>query len=208
MVSPIAEHGRPLRERLTGDERRGEILAAAMAAVGAQGFLPIPFEQVARAADVSKALVYAHFPTQGALCNALILHELQPLAEQVSRLRSRRLEPLAAACARLYFDQIAAHGALLNTLLTDPFLDGQRDRRALALRDAILRRLLRAARRYADLPARQATAALVIILAVVEETGRLAHRGEMAPPRARELCEQLVLSALRGLRDLAGPAAA
>jgi AcrR family transcriptional regulator len=204
-VRSIPATGRPNRpeRRLSGDQRRGEILAAALGVVGAQGYLPVPIEQVARAADVSKALVYAHFPTQAALCNALIAHALTPLAERVHALRSRRLEPLAAACARLYFDEVAAHGAVLNTLLTDPSLDRRRDRPALAIRDAIFRRLLRASRDYTALTVRQRTAALTIILATIEETGRLAQRGEMARPRARELCVRLVLSSIRGLRDLA-----
>jgi AcrR family transcriptional regulator len=197
-VRPIAP-AHQTAPRLSGDERRGQILAAASAVIDAQGFLPISFEQVARAAGVSKALIYAYFPTQAALCHALLRRELASLAETAGKVRARRLAPLAAAYARLYFDHIAAHGVVLHTLLTDPALAP--DPEALAIRDAMLRPLLRASRGHAGLTLRQRIASLAIILAIVEETGRLAHRGEMETGRARELCERLVLSALKGLGD-------
>jgi hypothetical protein len=86
-------------------------------------------------------------------------------------------------------------------LLTDAELNGQRDRAALALRDAIWRRLLRAAR--ADLPSlplRQRLAALQIALAIPEELGRQAQRSEITPERARALCDTLIDGAMRGLK--------
>jgi AcrR family transcriptional regulator len=192
---------RIVAERKRGaDVRRAEIVAAASGLVEAQGFLPLPVEQIARAAGVSRGLVYAHFPDQRSLCNAVLADLMAPLADRIARVRLRRFEPLATACARAYFDHVAAHGVVLHTLLTDPQLEVEPA--ALAMRDAILRRLLRSARGYAPLTPHQQTAALAILLSVVEEAGLLARRREMETDRARALCEQLVLSGLRGLREL------
>jgi AcrR family transcriptional regulator len=203
--APMARKSEPrsVGRRLSGDQRREEILAAAADVIDAQGFLPAPVEQIARAAGVSKALVYAYFPTQAALCNALLMRAMAPLAQRIAKLRGKAIEALAAGCADIYFDDTAKHGVLTHILLTDHFLDGQRDSEALKLRNAIWRRLARAARGYGGLDPRARIAALAIILAIPEEIGRLAHRGELKPDRARELCARLVLSSLRGVRGVA-----
>lgn len=86
-------------------------------------------------------------------------------------------------------------------LMTDAFMDGARDKRVVALRNGMWRRFLRASRVYVKLPPEERVAAMALLLAIPEETGRLAFRGELKRERARELCERLVLSALRGLRD-------
>ncbi|HEY3796878.1 MAG TPA: TetR/AcrR family transcriptional regulator [Caulobacteraceae bacterium] len=182
--------------RLPASARRAEILAAAALAIDAQGYLPIPYELVARAAGVSKALVYAYFPTQGALCNALLAQALGELAAGFAALRQRRLPALARAAAGLYLEETLRRGSALHLLLTDPCLDGQRDPAALALRDAMWRQLLRADRRR---PIAQRMAALQIALAIPEELGRLVHRGELTADRARELSATLIDGALSGV---------
>ncbi len=202
-VSPTVGH----RRRLSGDARREEILAAASDVIDAQGFLPAPVEQIARAAGASKGLVYAYFPSQAALYNALLLRAIAPMSERIARLKTKRFEGLAAACAELYFDETCRHGVLLHVLFTDHFLDGRRDEGALAARNALWRRLARAGRAYSGLTVRECVATLAIVLAIPEETGRLARRGDMAPDRARALCADLVLSAVRGVRKVAAPRA-
>ncbi|HEX3915782.1 MAG TPA: TetR family transcriptional regulator [Caulobacteraceae bacterium] len=198
MVSPSPAP----RRRLAAAERQGEILDAAAALIDAQGFLPLRVPQLARAAGVSNALIYAYFPTQAALANAVLRRALTPLLERIGELQPAGFEALAVACAEAYFDAAAGHGALLHILCTDPSLDGQRDPTLLARRDAAWRRLIRASRSYVALAPRERVAALAIILSLPEETARLARRGEIARGRARTLCASLVLSALRGLTAL------
>lgn len=193
------------RRRLESAARRGEILAAAADVIAAQGFLPIPVEQVAGGAGVSKGLVYAYFPTRTALYDGVLAQSIEALAPGIDAVAPGDFETLAVACAQLYFDEVASHGALLHILFTDPALDGQRSAAALAWRNRLWRRLIRASRAYARLAPREAVGALAIILSLPEETGRLAHRGELSVERARGLCASLVLSAIRGLR--AAPAA-
>jgi len=186
--------------RLTSALRRAEILGAAGRALADQGFLPVAMEQVAREAGVSKALIYAYFPKPAALYGALLEGALGALAAQVRAIRAKSFEVEAAAAALIYFDEVAEHGARLHVLLTDVFLDGARSGDATALRDALWLKLLRASRAYVDLPARERVAAMAMLMAIPEETGRLAHRGEIARDRARALCKQLVVSSLRGLK--------
>jgi AcrR family transcriptional regulator len=196
-----AESERPVRRRLGSEARREAILAAAAEVIAAQGFLPISFEAVARAAGASKALVYAYFASQPDLCNAVLARRVAALIVRVEALDGGTFETWAVACAETYFDDVAHSGTLLHILFTDPVLDGRRDSEAIAARDAVWRRLARGGRRYAKLSPRDAVAALAIVLSLPEETGRLAYRGELAADRARALCANLVLSALRGLRS-------
>src|SRR5262245_12903715 len=131
--------------RLSGGERREEILAAAGRVLADQGFLPLTFEAVAREAGVSKALIYAYFPTQGALCNGLLERALTPLAARIAGLTGD-FEAVAVEAGLAYFDQIALEGSVLHLLLTDAYLDGQREAAATAPRDALWRRFIRASR--------------------------------------------------------------
>jgi AcrR family transcriptional regulator len=74
---------RPVR-RIAANLRREEILAAAGRALGDQGFLSLMFEQVAREAGASKALVYAYFPSHAALYNALLGARLAELEATIA----------------------------------------------------------------------------------------------------------------------------
>lgn len=203
IAEPMAEKDRSQRgaRRLDSARRREEILAAAGRALADQGFLPLPMEQIAREAGASKALVYVYFPKPVTLYNALLESLLTPLAARIAEIKKRAFEARAVEAALLYFDDVAEHGALIHLLLTDVFLDGARDEGGIALRDAIWRRFIRASRSYAKLPVAERVAAFAMILAIPEEMGRLAHRGELTRERARALCGQLTLSALRGVRD-------
>ncbi len=190
--------------RLSGEQRREEILAAAARAVSDQGYLPLPVEQIAREAGASKALVYAYFPKQVALYNALLRRGLGALAEKLARIKRGGFEAQAAEASLIYFDDVAEHGAVLHLLLTDAHLTRARDADAIALRDSLWRRFLRASRAYVKLPPEERVAALAILLSIPEDLGRMAHRGDLERERARELCRQLTISSLRGLRDDAG----
>jgi AcrR family transcriptional regulator len=200
MLRPMAADTPVRARRLSRAARAEEILAAAGAVLSRQGFLPIPYEQVAREAGASKALVYDYFTTQARLCDALARRLLAPLADRLEP-AGADFEAWAGDAAALYFDQVADSGAALHLLFDDAFLAGARERATLARRDALWRRVLRAARAYVRLPPAEQVAAMAIVLSIPEELGRLAHRGEMERPRARALCRRLVISALRGLRD-------
>lgn len=186
--------------RLSSALRRAEILSAAGRALADQGFLPVAMEQVAREAGVSKALIYAYFPKPAALYGALLEGALDALAAQLGAIRAKSFEAEAAAAALIYFDEVAEHGARLHILLTDVFLDGARSGEATALRDVLWLKLLRASRAYVDLPPEERVAAMAMLMAIPEELGRLAHRGEITHERARTLCRQIVISSLRGLK--------
>lgn len=61
----------PARRRLAAADRRAKLLEAALHEFSRQGYHPTQMEDVAKAAGVSKALVYRHFPTKEALYAAV-----------------------------------------------------------------------------------------------------------------------------------------
>jgi AcrR family transcriptional regulator len=188
--------------RLASEQRRDQLLDVAAKIVVDQGFLPLPIERLARTAHVSKALIYAYFPTQYALFNALLARELNALAQNGLNEASRgpTLEAVTLDCVMLYFDHVVQWGPLLHILLSDLYLSGHHDAAAVRRRDAVVRRVARLAHRELQLPAKEIIAVINMILAVPEEAGALAFHREVELSLAREICRRLTLSALSGLK--------
>lgn len=194
------------RARLPPHIRRGEILDAAEALVQVHGGLPLPLEALAKAAQVSKALIYAYFPSQHDLANALLARRFEAMLAAGLMAAGERPEPAdaAQACAALYFDEVAQAGPVAHIILREPFMAGHVDPAVLAIRDRIARRLARAARRGLRLSPKEAVAALSLMTTIPEEAGRMAHGGELSPARGRELTARLIASSLQALApDLA-----
>jgi AcrR family transcriptional regulator len=189
------------RTRMSPDVRRGQIITAAAAVTLEQGYLPLPTDRLAERAGVSKALVYAYFPTQHDLANAVLERRFTALAAAGMEAASLA-SPLSVAAletARIYFEDVAGHGPLIHVILRDHFMLGRVDRRLAAMRDRVVRNLARAARRSLRMPARETVTAINMIITIPEQAGRLAHSGEMEPGRARALCAQLIASSVDAL---------
>jgi AcrR family transcriptional regulator len=191
--------------RLAAGERREQLLEAAALSIVEQGFLPLPLERLARRAKVSKALVYAYFPTQHDIFNALLKREIELLfaAGLDEASRAGKLEAAAVACAMIYFEHVATRGPLLHILLSDRYMSGRLDRNVLNARDVVVRRLARLARTSLKLPARELVAAVNMVVAIPEEAGTLLFTQEANPVLVRDMCRTLVSSAITGLRSAA-----
>src|SRR6185295_7375665 len=177
------------RKRLASEQRRDQLLDAAAHLVVEQGFLPLPLERLARNAKVSKALIYAYFPTQYDLLNAVLARELSALAAAglESASQGKVLEAVTLDCAMLYFDHVVRWGPLLHILLSDRYLAGRLDREAIRKRDRIVRRIARLAHSSMRLPAKEIVAGINLILAIPEEAGVLAFHRELDLALARDL---------------------
>lgn len=83
---------------MSGDERRDQILQAALELFSKYGFAGTTTKQIARAAGVSEALVFRHFATKDELYNAI----LEGKASQMRAFRSLNAEndELSNAIAR------------------------------------------------------------------------------------------------------------
>ena len=192
----------PKGKRLPPELRRAQILEAAARLVVEQGYLPLPVEQLARAAGASKPLIYAYFPTQYALFNALLEREVSSLAlagfDTASRVED--LDQAAVLCAMMYYDHVARSGPLLHILMTDLYMEGHIEPRLLATRDDLLQRLLQLGGKALPLGEQEIFAAIEMIAAIPEEAGRLVFHRELDPTTARQICHGLIVSSLKALR--------
>jgi AcrR family transcriptional regulator len=189
------------RTRLAADERRGQLLRAAEERLLAQGYLPLPVEQVAKAIGVSKALVYAYFPTQHDIFNAsleLRLAQLQPRQADVAD--TRTIEDVALARAEQYFSQVAEIGPVVQFILRDAFMARNFSPKARRLREGLVRPIVRRLRAELRMSPNEAVAAFNLLATIAEEAGSLVYKDLVKPQRGRELCVELTAAGLAGLK--------
>jgi AcrR family transcriptional regulator len=186
------------RQRLPPEVRRRQIVEAAAEMVLSQGHLPLALDRLALAAGVSKALLYAYFPTQHQLFNAVLERQFEDLrARGLEAAAARRdLRSAALDCARIYFTHVAEQGPVIHIVLRDAYMAHALDPGVAHLRDRIVRRLAKLARRHLRLEAKENLAAINMAITIPEEAGRLVYDGQLAPERGLLLCEELVTSSL------------
>ena len=106
------------RERLsprvlsTAEERREEVLRAAMNVMGARGLYGTPTLDIARAAGLSQAYLFRLFPTKLSLFLAVVERSFQQIHDSLER--AGRAAPAPASLA------LMAMAAAYNALLEDP----------------------------------------------------------------------------------------
>ena len=75
---------------LTGPARRAAIVRTSMRLFAAKGFAGTTTRELARAAGISEAMVFKHFPTKNALYRAILAHKIE---------ESERVLPLSGLAA-------------------------------------------------------------------------------------------------------------
>jgi AcrR family transcriptional regulator len=162
------------RRRLSAEERREAILAAAMEVFADRGYHGASIDQVAQAAGISKSLIYEHFASKADLHASLVEGEVAELFER-----------LAANAARGTRGEDRLRGGI------DAFLGFVEERRVawrMLFRDA-------ADREVADVLDRVEAQAVNVILALSEDEagGR--------PPQVREVYARLLSGAVQALAN-------
>jgi AcrR family transcriptional regulator len=196
------EGGLAPRQRLSAEVRRRQILDAAAALVLEQGHLPLSLERLAGRVGISKGLIYEYFPIQPDLFNALLVEEQAALRAEGMPDTAEDVGGRSAAhhCADVYLRHIASAGPLAHFILRDAYMAGHVDPAAVRLRDRLIRGFARRARLELRLPTPEAIAAVLLVLAIPEEMGRLVWQGEIPLETARQLLAQLVTSSVTALR--------
>src|SRR4051794_1273012 len=136
------------RRRLPPEQRRGLIVAAAAEEFGRNGHRAARMEDIARAAGVTKAVLYDHFPSKGALHAEVVSRASDEMVEAVAKAALAEEDPRERfrAAMRTTFEIIAARPDVRTLLLGEPGAD----------------RLVGKASRKAQRRARQAMAAVYL----------------------------------------------
>jgi AcrR family transcriptional regulator len=191
------------RTRLPSQVRRLQIMDAAARLVVEQGFLPLPTERLAREAGTSKALIYAYFPTQYDLFNALVEREWHSLATAgvVTASEVKDLEQAVTLCAMLYFEHVSRIGPLLQILTADLYMSGHENEQLTRDCESLRRRLARLIHSTLKLPLKEAAAAVEMMTAIPAEAGSLVHAKRVDAQVGQNICRTLISSSLRALHS-------
>jgi AcrR family transcriptional regulator len=111
-MSPVAARSRG-SSRLSGAERREQILDATLALAAGAGFQAISIDAVAREAGITRPIVYGHFTDLRGLLNALTDRERARALAQLAQVVPAQLDPrpareIAVAALRGYLEAVAA----------------------------------------------------------------------------------------------------
>lgn len=90
------------RRRRDPEERRAEILAAALSLFSERGFAATRIEDVAARAGIAKGTVYLHFPDKEALFTSLASGMASPILERMEAMAAQDAMPGRLVIAGLY----------------------------------------------------------------------------------------------------------
>lgn len=152
-------------------------------------------------AGVSRALVYAYFPDQYRLVDAVLARHLAALtAAGIEQATAAGLaEDRLLAAADLYLRHIVDHGGALEYVLREPGVVRYLDGTAAAFRTRLLRRLARALRSELRLSAHEALVFAQLLEVIPSESARLVRDGQMGLEEALDLSARLIRSSLAAL---------
>lgn len=180
-------------------ERRMEMIAAADRLLQRDTSADIAMGEVGKAAGASRALVYAYFGDRTLLLEAVCEEHVAQLGAEgiVAAAGSGDFAECAAAVARIYLRHLFDHGAALEIILRDAPLARELPGAARRLRGALMRRLVRAARRDLRTTASEAMALVQLLAVLPSEAARHAKRGIVDIATAEAICDRLLAAAIR-----------
>src|SRR5690349_17158234 len=82
---PGSKARRRYAPRMPPEQRREQLVDAALSVILEQGYGGVSIEAIARAAGVTRPVIYDHFPNLGTLLHALVEREERVSREQLER---------------------------------------------------------------------------------------------------------------------------
>ncbi len=189
------------RTRLSAEERRDQLIAAAEKLVIEQGHLPLSLETLAEKVGISKALIYAYFSTQPDILNAILERRLAEttVLPPAAREGRKALRAQALAMAQPYFEQVCEIGPVIHYILRDAFMARSVSPAAARMRDRAAGRLARLAVRELSLSPREAVAAFNMLLTIPTEAGELVFKGDLDRATANDFVRELLTASIDAL---------
>lgn len=191
--------------RMPPEQRREHLLDATLTVIVEHGYSGVSIEAVARAAGVTRPVVYDHFPNLGRLLRALVEREERLALDQLEHVVPQNadgLDPpaLLRAAARRFLDAVSSRPATWRVILFPPAgtpasvreLVETNRAQALARIEGLVRWAVKRAALPADLDVELAARAL-------RDLGEEAERMVLTDPRhySPERYEQFVATVIR-----------
>ena len=114
------------RVRMTGEQRREQLLDVSKQIVGEEGFHAVSIEAVARRAGITRPVVYGHFPDLAALLEAMVAREGERALAQLAAVLPGQMSAGASpredllAGLRGYLEAVAADPVTWRLVLMPP----------------------------------------------------------------------------------------
>lgn len=168
---------------LASDER---IIGAANSVYNEVGSFPLPLSLVAERAEVSRSLIYAHFPDQLTLMNRLVEQHAALISTEIDLKlqQSSRFSEACYAISGLLFHHFVTHGRLLFRAAQDEFMRRAPSPALARLLRRSLVALTRLAVRDLGLKPNDALFIILIMSAIPEESARLVSTNQVSPETA------------------------
>lgn len=189
------------KPRLSSDDRREHILAAATGLLASYGVTDISMERLARQCGVSKALIYAHFPKLSAVLDGVAQREFESLEASglTSALKSPEPALAATKSAHIYFQRVSRQGSVLHMLIINPAAASQFSNATRAMRNALLRRMAVRVREGTGLSIHHSVTGSVLLTSIPERAGRMVFEKQIDMGIGAQLCELLTTTTLHAL---------
>ncbi|HZR82858.1 MAG TPA: TetR/AcrR family transcriptional regulator [Candidatus Binatia bacterium] len=198
--APSAKDRAAARTRLTGPDRRRQLLAVAQQILAREGADHLSLPYLAERAGVSKPVVYDHFPTRQALVTALIREYAAYVLERIwASLEGAQADPASVvrATTKAYFDCIEERGISLARLWAsaagDPDMEHWRQR----YRDKLYSLFAETFAPATGSTAEEAKLSVAMLIAACEAAIEQWEAGLASRELAEEMQVELVLAVLR-----------
>ncbi len=178
---------------------RDRIIHAANEVFLSEGTLPISLSKVAELADVSRSLIYTHFPGQRDLMKAVIADHTERFEAELKADWSLPFVDAAHGVASSYFDYLLNNGPALAFAPRDSFLGGDLPAIYRSLACRVTLNLARIAAHTFRFSPRNAIASVIVLRAFPEETALLAWRGKVDSSTARQTLANGISDAIGAL---------
>ena len=190
--------GAKKRERLTPEARRTQILDRAARIVVEEGLSAVYLERLGRECGVSKGLIYNYFPSRNHLLAALLRREQEEVRDRgmARALVATNFPELIRQTTRVYLEQVAERGILLQALLGDPSVAKLIEDSDKADRDRTFRYFVKQVRLTYGLSLPNAMAGVGMLMAVTDRAGQMLAEGLVDVALAEEMTVQLILGGL------------
>lgn len=186
------------RTRLSPVVRRDLILDEAAAIVLVRGPSAVSMEELAEAANVSKALVYTYFKNRLEVLGALLVREVKRFQHEgrAAVQKADGFEEMIRVTTGAYLDHVSKRGVLIQRLMNDPQI-------ALSIRElddrergiTISYLAKEVARRY-GIESRRARLVAELLMGVTGRAADMQHRGVAKRRELEELTLSIIFSSL------------
>jgi AcrR family transcriptional regulator len=186
----------PLRRRLAPDDRRQELISAALQLFNTHLYEEVSVDDIAAVAGVSRPLVYHYYGGKAGVFISALRQAGEDVVAAIGKAGADSPDDWLAAGLSAFFDHIQQNPIGLTALLRHGSLAGGEDRQVLdEIRDKVLALILAGLRPPADSPVLQSV--LRGWIAMVETMGReWLRRGEPSRSELETLLPELLRAVL------------